>query len=92
MIDAGAAQRFFDQRLIGVDVAKQDRDAIEWRALFSERADAAGDLDALETFAGRGEEQRGIGWRGGRRIGREEPGADAIERSGGRRVIEIFGG
>ena len=55
VIDTSAAERFFDERLVRADVAKKDRDAIEGRALFSECADAAGDLDALETLAGGGE-------------------------------------
>ncbi len=57
-----------------------------------ERENAAGDFDALETFAGGGEEQRGIR-RGGRwLVGREEPVAYAIERRGGRRGIDADGG
>jgi len=92
MPDAGAAERLFDERLVRIDVAQQNRDAIEGSAMFSERADAAGDFDALEAFARGGEEQCGVGRRGGRRIGREEPGADAIERCGGRRGVDIFSG
>ncbi len=90
MIDAGAAQSFFDQRLIRVDIAEQNRDVIERRALLRERADAAGDLDALEAFARRREQQRCIGRRRWRLSGREEPGADAIESRGGRCGVDIL--
>ena len=90
MPDARAPQGLFHQRLVGLDVAKQDRDAIEWRALSGKRANAAGDFDALEAFAGGGEEQRRVGRGGRRRLGRKEPGADAIERCSGRRSIDIF--
>lgn len=90
MPDACAAQRLFHKRLVRLDVAKQDRDAIEWRALSGKRANAAGDFDALETFAGGGEEQRRVGRGGRRRLGRKEPGPDAIERFGGWRSIDIF--
>lgn len=61
-----AAESLLDQWLVLLDVAQQNGDAVEGRALLGECADAAGDFDALEAFAGRGEKQIGIGRRGGR--------------------------
>ena len=92
MIDAGAAQSLFHQRLILVDIAQQNSYAIEWRASLGEPANTARDLDALKAFARRREEQRGVGRRGWRRIGGKEPGPDAIERCRRWRFVESFGG
>ena len=88
--NGSAPQSLLHERLVLFDIAQQDRDAIEGRALLNGGADAAGDFDAFETFAGRRKKQIRIGFGGGWLLRREEPRANAIECSGWL-LVEIFG-
>ena len=54
--DSGAAQGFQDERLVALRGAQQDGDLVEGHALGGRGVDGAGDLDALQGFAGSGED------------------------------------
>ena len=56
-----AAQGFFHKRLVLLDIAQQDRDAVERGALRGERANAPGDFHALQVFAGAEKSSSGSG-------------------------------
>ena len=54
--NSGAAQAFHDQRLVALRRADRDGDLVEGHASVHRRGDAAGDLHALQGFAGGGKD------------------------------------
>lgn len=55
--DSGAAESFFNERLIAVGAAKEDRGLIEGDTLSGEGLQAPRDFDAFQSFGGGGKEQ-----------------------------------